>query len=191
MPGYDGCGLVGCPPTHQHAVLVLPLASRLIRDCHLSRSCPQLGVLLLPALEAAYQRHRHRGFRAAPVGSGDGSAARPPLGPAAGVGPRTRVRFVAWRQDMAQEAILDAGADVLTVPLPVAYPLPPRHYAAKADLPWAVDGNFEGVDSFGEQATMLAFGFHIMPIGTLLAHTLSNSLTNRLRVTLCCLPPPS
>lgn len=103
-------------------------------------------MLLLPGLEAGYLRHRHRGFRAAPAGAG--GTARPPLGPLPGAGPATRVRFVAWSRGDPQSPRLDAQADVVTVPLPLAFPLPPAHYMG-GDQPWAVDGHFKGLDSFG------------------------------------------
>ncbi len=56
------------------------------------------------------------------------------------------MRFVAWQQGSSQEA--RAAGRVLTVPLPVPYPLPPAKYQA-GDIPWSTDLPHAGLDSRG------------------------------------------
>ncbi|GAB4821749.1 hypothetical protein N2152v2_008795 [Parachlorella kessleri] len=117
----------------------------------------ELGVLLLPGLEAAYLASRHCGFTCTPdhpvvaaaaaIGQGSGS-------PGAPAAPES-VRFVAWQRGQPQEASSSpasaGGSSTLTVPLPIPYALPPHKYRA-GDSPWATDLPHKGLDSRGYPA---------------------------------------
>eukprot|EP00887_Chlorella_sp_A99_P006577 scaffold3.g6577.t1 len=103
----------------------------------------ELGVVLLPSLEHAYQNSRWRGFSA--------TAPPPPAAEAPAPPPERvqRVRFCAWRAGAPQAPVAEGGG-ALRVPLPVPFPLPPAHYGP-GDRAWCVDPaqRWEGVDSLG------------------------------------------
>ncbi|GBF96301.1 hypothetical protein Rsub_09096 [Raphidocelis subcapitata] len=119
----------------------------------------ELSVLLLPSLEAAHRRHRHRGFVAWPApggggGGGDGAAeaqeqqqqaapaavqteqqqaaaASSSRGGGSGGGAAGVAFFAARQADPAAAAA--AGAEAVLLPVP--FPLPPAPYRG-GDKPW-------------------------------------------------------
>ena len=60
-----------------------------------------------------------------------------------------QVKFVQWQKGESQSAGLSPDGTVLTVPLPVPYPLPPDSYNLGTDVPWDCQNRFPGLDSFG------------------------------------------
>lgn len=112
----------------------------------------ELGVLLLPRLEAAYRTSRWCGFSCT---GGQPGAAAPRLAQAAaaagaaGTAAVPSVRFLQWRQGDSQAAEMVQGQ--LGVPLPVPFHLPPVPYQLGGpvrDRVWAVDTPWEGLDSW-------------------------------------------
>ena len=121
----------------------------------------ELGVLLVPSLEAAYRASRWRGFSCTstaeqPRGLAGAGAPQAP-------GPAPTVRFVPWQRGDSQEASLApaaalggdgegtsaAGAlHVLRVPLPIPFRLPPQQYE-RGERPWDWETNWPGLDSWG------------------------------------------
>jgi len=100
----------------------------------------ELGVLLVPSLEKAYRQSRHYGFSC--------TSTRPQSArPMAGSEDIQRVKFVQWQQGESQAALFSSDGTVLTVPLPIPYPLPPESYIQGQDVPWSVSTMFPGVDS--------------------------------------------
>jgi hypothetical protein len=108
----------------------------------------ELGVLLLPSLEAAYQRHPHRGFSctaAAAAGAGSGgSSSSSSSSSSAGLAPAAATvelwSAAGLRQQQAAGAAAEAaaGSGAAVVALALPYPLPPARYGP-GDLPWAGD----------------------------------------------------
>ncbi|KAI3435989.1 hypothetical protein D9Q98_002047 [Chlorella vulgaris] len=136
----------------------------------------ELGVLLVPSLEAAYRASRWRGFSCTssrpwqqqqpqqqaqeqPQQQVQGQQQqqqqadepRPPStaaeAPAAPACTARTVRFVQWQRGSSQEAELDASGH-LRVPLPIPYSLPPQRHQADDDA-WTVDVLWPGVDAMG------------------------------------------
>lgn len=133
----------------------------------------ELGVLLVPSLEAAYRSSRWVGFSCTsdvppPAAAAGTAAAAAGGGASSSAGPAAAapaVRFVAWKQGMSQEAQAAAEGEQLRVPLPVPYSLPPKRYAA-SDQAWAWDGKWRGMDSMG-----LTIGNkQVMPLSLLRCH---------------------
>lgn len=128
----------------------------------------ELGVLLLPSLEAAYRSSRWRAFSCTPTGRTSHPAPpqpqpQPPPPPASG-GDGGRAapapRFVAWSRDIPQATGYSSSEPPLSIPLPVPYTLPPTPYdrtpgqsggtgEGVGDTPWAVDTEWPGLDSWG------------------------------------------
>lgn len=103
----------------------------------------ELGVLLVPSLEKAYRQSRHYGFSCT-----ENSTTRPQkVAPMAGSENIERVKFLQWQQGEPQAAHFSSDGTVLTVPLPIPYPLPPESYVQGQDVPWRVSTMFPGVDS--------------------------------------------
>lgn len=103
----------------------------------------ELGALLTPSLERAYRTSRWFGFSCTPA-----AGAQSP-GPAPDAGDIRRVRFVQWRRGQAQHASMED--EVLTVPLPIPYDLPPGVYES-GDVPWDVRAGlpgWPGLDTLG------------------------------------------
>lgn len=108
----------------------------------------ELGVLLLPSREQAYQKSRWRGFSC--------TSGQPALGPLPGVGAWPRVRYVAWQRGTPQAPTL-ADDGFLLVPLPLPYTLPPAAAGADEEF-WGMPGWAEagaGLDCHG-----LPYGAH-------------------------------
>ena len=124
----------------------------------------ELGVLLTPALEAAYRAHRWRGFSctsaqpplagAAAATAGGAAAAAAAAAAASGEAAQPTLRFVQWRRGTPQEPAATGahgagGAPpALRVPLPIPYSLPPARYGA-GERPWTNDGRWDGLDALG------------------------------------------
>lgn len=135
----------------------------------------ELGVLLLPSLEAAYRSHPHRGFSCtAPRGQGaagaagrgaqqGGASTEQAAAAAAGHGAegaaRGSVQFwsMAAKEGGEESKQLQQQGGVgssregqaVRVHLPLPYQLPPERYAA-GDTPWAWDVPWEGLDALGQ-----------------------------------------
>ena len=111
----------------------------------------ELGVLLVPSLEAAYRVSRWAGFTCTPTAAAAAAAGDAPgnPGPApAAAAPPPSVRFVRWQQGSSQQAAMVGGQ--LQVPLPIPYSLPPQRYT-EGDRAWTWDGDWPGEDSWGKQ----------------------------------------
>jgi tyrosyl-DNA phosphodiesterase-1 len=99
----------------------------------------ELGVLLLPSLEAAYQRHPHRGFSCtAAAAQGGASGASGPPAPAGGAVEFWSLAGAQLQEAREQEQAGGAAAVRVPLPLPLPYPLPPQRYGPD-DKPWAYD----------------------------------------------------
>ncbi|KAL4431363.1 hypothetical protein ABPG75_006619 [Micractinium tetrahymenae] len=109
----------------------------------------ELGILLLPALDAAYRSSPHCGFSC----TGPGTAATSPQQPQQPQQPAPSLQFLQWQPGMQQAASMAAGpagrGPVLRGPLPIPYALPPRLLAADREKPWAADVFFPGEDCLG------------------------------------------
>jgi Tyrosyl-DNA phosphodiesterase len=106
----------------------------------------ELGALFLPGLEQAYLNSRWRGFCANPPSTN-------PL-PVPQLPPITKVKYVQWVRGTPQPGRVQNGG-VMEVPLPVPYALPPHPYereGAGKDVPWAVDGRWPGLDTWGRRS---------------------------------------
>jgi len=109
-----------------------------------------LGVLLVPSREKNYRASRWHGFSCT---CDDGREEA--VGPLPGI-ENAEVRFSQWKKGESQEAYFkDPG--ILTVPVPIAFALPPHRYAAD-DVPWNVMGGWHGIDALG--ATFPGVGAH-------------------------------
>lgn len=105
----------------------------------------ELGIVLTPQTELSYRRSRWYGFSL----EGNGGEGRP--GPMAGITDNTKVQLVQWRRGESQDAYLDERKDVIVVPLPLPYDLPPSRYDVGAgDVAWdkRTEG-FPGLDIYG------------------------------------------
>jgi tyrosyl-DNA phosphodiesterase-1 len=102
----------------------------------------ELSVLLVPSLEKAYRRSPHYGFSCT-----DGFPSS--VGPMRGSENIKQVKFVQWQRGQLQAAQFSPDGNVLTVPLPIPYPLPPESYAQGRDVPWNAEGPWPGLDHFG------------------------------------------
>ena len=100
----------------------------------------ELGVLLVPRLEAAYRASRWRGFSC----TSPAPQLQHPLPP---LKEAPSLSFVQWERGQSQDpppgaVAADAsgsGGGGMRVPLPLPYALPPHPYASGEDRPWAVD----------------------------------------------------
>jgi tyrosyl-DNA phosphodiesterase 1 len=101
----------------------------------------ELGVLIVPSLEKAYRQSPHYGFSC--------TESSQKVGPMPGSESIKQVKFRQWQRSESQAARLSSDGTVLTVPLPIPYPLPPERYAQGKDVPWAVQTTFPGLDSLG------------------------------------------
>jgi tyrosyl-DNA phosphodiesterase-1 len=101
----------------------------------------ELGVLIVPSLEKAYRLSPHYGFSCT-----DSSQKN---GPMAGSENLEKVKFVQWQRGQPQTGQFSSDGSVLTVPLPIPYPLPPESYVQGREMPWHVVGPWAGADSFG------------------------------------------
>lgn len=93
----------------------------------------ELGVLLLPSREQAYQASRWRGFSC--------TSGQPAPGPLPGVDADTPARYAAWQRGAPQAPALADG--FLSVRLPLPYTLPPAAAAADEEF-WDEPGWHEG-----------------------------------------------
>jgi hypothetical protein len=114
--------------------------------------CAELSVLCVPRLEAAYRAHRHCGFRCTPL-----AGQAPPLAPPQqqqrqhSSPPPPRIEFRTLEHcSSLQRAGQEEEHDVVVMPVPLPYALPPRRYQQGADKPWMADVAQGSQDMFGK-----------------------------------------